>query len=69
MSEHEHTTPAAADAEPVTMTVEEAAAAIGISRASTYNGIKRGEIPSLRIGRRVVIPRARFNAWLAEAKR
>jgi len=35
-----------------------------ISRASFYAGIKRGDIPAIRIGRRLIIPRARFLQWL-----
>lgn len=30
----------------------------GIARGSVYRGIKRGEIPSVRIGRRLLIPTA-----------
>ena len=29
-----------------------------ISRTSAYNGVKSGEIPSIRIGRRIVVPTA-----------
>ena len=43
--------------QPLTMTVEEAAAALGIGRTSAYQAIARGELPCLRIGRRVVVPR------------
>jgi excisionase family DNA binding protein len=48
----------------LTLTVEEAAALLGISRNSAYEAVRRGEIPSVRIGGRIVIPRRRF---LAEA--
>lgn len=41
-----------------TLTVEQAAEALGISRGSAYEAVNRGEIPSLRIGRRLVIPTA-----------
>ena len=41
----------------LTLTVEEAAALLGISRAFAYEAVRRGEIPSIRIGRRVLIPR------------
>lgn len=51
------------------MKPDEAHALVGgtqvISRASWYAGIKRKEIPSVRIGKRILIPRARFLAWLA----
>jgi excisionase family DNA binding protein len=42
----------------LTLTVEEAAASLGISRASAYEAVRRGEIPSIRIGRRVLVPKA-----------
>ena len=51
----------------LTITVEEAAAHLGISRNSVYEAVRRGEIPSVRIGGRIVIPRRRFLDWLGEA--
>lgn len=41
----------------LTLTVEEAAGILGISRAFAYEAVRRGEIPSIRIGRRVLVPR------------
>ena len=41
----------------LTMSVTEAAGALGISRAFAYALVARGELPSLRLGRRVVVPR------------
>ncbi len=40
-----------------TLTVEEVATILGISRNGTYEAIRRGEIPALRLGRRLVVPR------------
>jgi predicted DNA-binding transcriptional regulator AlpA len=34
------------------------ARALGLSRVGLYAAVKRGEVPSIRIGRRVVIPAA-----------
>jgi len=48
-------TPLASDARPLTMTVEEAAALIGISRSSAYDAVHRGDIPSRRIGHRILV--------------
>ncbi len=48
----------------LTLTVEEAAATLGISRASAYEGVRRGEIPAIRIGRRVLIPRVALDRLL-----
>jgi excisionase family DNA binding protein len=39
----------------LTMTVEEAAEIIGISRTSAYLCAARGELPTLRFGRRVLV--------------
>lgn len=43
--------------ERLTLTVDEAARLLGISRAFAYELVARNELPSLRLGRRVVIPR------------
>ena len=48
----------------ITYTVTEAAELLGISRSSAYECVRRGEIPSLTLGRRVVIPRRAFEALL-----
>jgi hypothetical protein len=37
-----------------TMQVDDVAAALGLSRGATYNGVQSSEIPSIRIGRRIV---------------
>ena len=49
----------------LTLTVEEAAATLGISRASAYEGVRRGEIPAIRIGRRVLVPRVALDRLLS----
>ena len=41
-----------------TVTVEEAARIIGISRTTAYECIRNGSIPSVRYGRRILIPLA-----------
>ena len=41
----------------LTWTVEEAASALGISRAFAYDAVRRGEIPAIKIGRRILVPR------------
>jgi excisionase family DNA binding protein len=40
-----------------TLTVEEAALLIGIGRSTAYDAINRGELPHVRIGRRVLVLR------------
>ena len=44
--------------ERLTYSVEEAATVLGISRAFAYEAVQRGDIPHLRIGRRILIPRS-----------
>jgi len=51
----------------LTLTVEEVAATLGISRAFAYEAVRRGEIPSIRIGRRVLVPRAALEKLIDEA--
>jgi excisionase family DNA binding protein len=41
-----------------TITVEDAADLLHISRASAYQGVNKGEIPSIRVGRRILVPTA-----------
>ena len=47
-----------------TVTVDEAARILGISRWAAYNAAKRGDLPTLRIGGRVLVPTARLLALL-----
>lgn len=39
-----------------TITVEQAAQALGVGRSAAYASVTRGEIPSIRVARRVLIP-------------
>ena len=43
--------------ERLALSVEEAAALLGISRDLAYDLVTRGELPSVRLGRRLVVPR------------
>lgn len=47
-----------------TRTVEEAAQILGIGRNQAYAAVRRGEIPSLRIGARILVPEAALNKML-----
>lgn len=51
----------------LTMSVEEAAIALGISRSFAYEAVARGGIPCIRIGRRILIPKAALGRLLAGA--
>jgi excisionase family DNA binding protein len=46
------------------LTVTEAAEILGISRALAYELVSRGDIPALRLGRRLVVPRKAIDAML-----
>ena len=39
------------------LTVEETAELLRISRGSAYEAVRAGDIPSIRIGRRILVPR------------
>jgi excisionase family DNA binding protein len=43
-------------AKKLTLTVEEAAEVIGISRAQAYRCVKRGDLRAVQLGRRLVVP-------------
>jgi excisionase family DNA binding protein len=47
-----------------TVTVEEAAQMLGISRSPAYECVRRGELRALRLGRRLVVPRAALEELL-----
>ena len=48
-----------------TITVEEAARILGISRGSAYEAVRRGDIPTIRIGKRLIVPVAALGRMLA----
>jgi excisionase family DNA binding protein len=50
-----------------TLTVSEAGKALGISRGAAYESVRRGEIPAIRLGKRLVVPRQALDRMLAEA--
>jgi excisionase family DNA binding protein len=53
--------------ERLTLTVNEAAAVVGVHPLTLREAIRRGEVPSVRVGRRVLIPRKALEAWLDRA--
>ncbi len=46
----------------------ELAAMLGVDRKTVYEGAARGEIPSVRVGRRVLFPRTAIETWLDAAR-
>ena len=56
------------EAERLTLTVEETAKILGIGRQLAYDRIKTGEIPVIKIGRRLLVPRRAIEKLLEEPK-
>lgn len=52
----------------LTLSVEEAAAALGISRSHAWRMVNRGTLPSLRIGHRVLVPVPDLQEWILEER-
>ena len=52
------------DNEPLVLNVTTVAKLLSISRNSCYEAIRMGQIPSLRFGRRIVIPKAALDRLL-----
>jgi excisionase family DNA binding protein len=50
------------------MTVPEVAKLLGISRNFAYELARRGEIPVIRFGKRILVPRIALENKLGEAK-
>jgi excisionase family DNA binding protein len=50
--------------DPLVYTVPEAAQLLRISRAFAYELVARGELPVIRLGRRVVVPKVRLLALI-----
>lgn len=48
-----------------TYTVDEAGELLGIGRNTAYEAARRGEIPTIKIGRRLLVPRAALERMLA----
>jgi hypothetical protein len=65
------------DKERMTLTIEEAAralgvgrnAALGVGRNAAYDAARRGDLPVIRLGRRLVVPRAALERLLAAPER
>jgi len=54
--------------ERLVFTVEEARRQLGLSKGSMYEAVRSGQIPSIRVGRRILIPRATLQRLLEKPK-
>ena len=50
-----------------TLKIEEAAKVLGISRNTAYDAVKSGQLPTVRIGRRFLVPKAALERLLMKA--
>ena len=62
----QHQTPDAADRWRQTLTVPEAGKVLGIGRSAAYEAARTGEIPTIRIGKRILVPVVALDRLLAE---
>jgi len=54
--------------EKLTLTVDETAKILGIGRQLAYNRVKTGEIPVIKIGRRLLVPRKALERLLEQGQ-
>ena len=52
--------------QPLTLAIPQVADALGISRNSAYVQVKAGTIPSLKLGRRILVARSALERFLLE---
>ena len=50
------------------LTIEEAGRLLGISRPHAYKLAREGQLPIIRLGKRMVVPRRALEEYLASAK-
>ena len=55
----------AMDEKKLTLTVDETAKCLGIGRNLAYEAIARGEIPVVKVGKRLLVPKAALELLLA----
>ena len=54
--------------ERLVWSIEEAGRRLGISRAHAYQLVARGDLPHLRLGRRLVVPKRALESLLASVE-
>jgi excisionase family DNA binding protein len=60
----EHTMTTTTVGDPLTLTVEEAGRLLGVSRGAAYRAAACGQIPTIRVGRRLLVPTAQLHQLL-----
>ena len=56
------------EADRLTLSVEEAAHLLGISRGLAYELVRSGQLPVVRLGRRLLVPKVALERMLAQTK-
>lgn len=56
----------AAPVDSLLLSLNGAACALGLGRRKTWELAQSGEIPTIRIGRRRLVPRAALEQWIAD---
>ena len=51
---------------PLTLSADEVAQVLGISRANAYTLLHSKGFPTIQIGRRLVVPKNKLIAWIEE---
>jgi excisionase family DNA binding protein len=49
-----------------TVTLDEVAPILGVGRSTAYNAAKTGDIPTIRVGKRILVPVAALRRMLGE---
>ena len=55
------------EAEPLALTVPQAGQLLGLSRNGSYEAAQRGDLPTIRIGARIIVPRRALDELLNSA--
>ena len=55
-------------ADEATITVEQTAELLGLGRTAAYEAARRGDFPTRRLGRRIVVPVPALLHWLGVAQ-
>jgi excisionase family DNA binding protein len=50
--------------EPLVYSIEQVARLLGISRSHAYESVQRGQLPHIKLGARILIPRAALDRML-----
>lgn len=54
--------------EKLVYSMQEAAEVLGISKSYMYELARRGVVPALKLGKRLVVPKEKFIKWINEEK-